>query len=48
VLDPQFVGDASCRRARVSANGAFGRHERQDSDGIRLVIAASRCAIERA
>jgi hypothetical protein len=27
---------------RRSANGAFGRHERQDSDGIRLVIAASR------
>jgi hypothetical protein len=25
-----------------SANGAFGRHERQDSDGKRLVTAASR------
>jgi hypothetical protein len=25
-----------------SANGAFGRHERQDSAGIRLVTAASR------
>ena len=26
-----------------SANGAFGRHERQDSVGMRLVTAASRC-----
>ena len=25
------------------ANGACGRQERQDSDGIRLVTAASRC-----
>jgi hypothetical protein len=24
-----------------SANGAFGRHERQDSEGMRLVAAAS-------
>jgi hypothetical protein len=26
-----------------SANGAFGRHERQDSDGMRPVTAASWC-----
>jgi hypothetical protein len=35
-------------RRTSSANGAFGRHERQDSDGIRLVIAASTVAVERA
>jgi hypothetical protein len=26
-----------------SANGALGRHERQDKSGIRLVTAASQC-----
>jgi hypothetical protein len=30
-------------RRTSSANGAFGRHERHDSDGIKLLIAASRC-----
>ena len=29
-------------RRTSSANGAFGRHERHDNDGIRLVTAASR------
>ena len=33
-----FVGD----RRTSSANGALGRHERQDSAGMRLVTAASR------
>ena len=43
VLDPHFVGDV-VRDSRTSwANGAFGRHERHDSDGIRLVTAELRC-----
>src|SRR6266567_5636445 len=30
-------------RRTSSANGAFGRHERQDNAGMRLLRAASRC-----
>jgi hypothetical protein len=30
VLDPHFVGDAGFGQAHELANGAFGRHERQD------------------
>jgi hypothetical protein len=37
-----FVGDLVRDRRTSSANGAFGRHERHESEGMRLVTAASR------
>jgi hypothetical protein len=41
VFLPHFVGDAFADSWTSSANGALGRHERHDSAGMRLVIAAS-------
>jgi hypothetical protein len=41
VLDPHFIGDAVRDSRTSSANGALGRHGRQESAGMRLVTAAS-------
>jgi hypothetical protein len=41
--DPPPIGPILVFESRTSsANGAFGRHERHDSAGIRLVTGASR------
>jgi hypothetical protein len=40
ILLTHFVGDAVRDSRTSSANGTFGRHERQDSAGMRLVTAA--------
>jgi len=37
----RYSSRISCDRRTSSANGAFGRHERHESEGMRLVTAAS-------
>jgi len=34
MLVPHFVRDSGLRQPTSSANGAFGRHDRQDSAGM--------------
>jgi hypothetical protein len=48
VLDPHFAAMLVRDSRTSSANGAFGRHERQDSDGMRASHGGVAISIERA